>query len=114
MAIDQTNQLAIDHLDDHRKELEEMFAEVLGNDNVYFSPPESVRMNYECIVYERVSGLTHFADNKPYRVSERYIATIISKDPDTKTPYKLASQEKCTFDRSYSSDGLYHFVFTVY
>lgn len=109
MAKDQ-----FEYAEEHRIALHKMFEEVLGNTNVYFAPPESVHLEYECIIYERVSGQTEFANNKPYKNDRRYTVTVISKDPDTVTPDKLASKEKCTFDRSYCVDNLYHFVFTVY
>lgn len=32
--------------------------------NVYFQPPESVKLLYPCIVYKRSAGDTRFADNK--------------------------------------------------
>lgn len=98
----------------HRQDLEAMFKEVLGNNNVYFAPPETKKLSYECIVYDRVSGDQTFANNTPYKTDRRYTVTVISKDPDTLTPDKLATKEKCTFDRSFCTDNLYHFVFTVY
>ena len=45
----------ISYAEKHRKELELMFKEVLGNDHVYYAPPESVKLVYDCIVYEKVS-----------------------------------------------------------
>ena len=104
----------LEYAEEHRQKLHEMFEEVLGNDHVYFAPPESVHLEYECIVYDRVSGQSFFANNTPYKNNRRYTVTLISKDPDTVTPDKLATKEKCTFDRSYCVDNLYHFVFTVY
>ena len=109
MAIDPNNPA-----EKHRLELEEMFREVLGNNNVYFAPPETVRLKYECIVYERVNNKTVFANNVPYKTDRRYVVTVISEDPDTVTPDKLATKEKCTLDRTFCTDNLYHFVFTVY
>lgn len=109
MAKDQ-----VEYAEEHRQELHEKFKKILGNDHVYFAPPEHFKFEYECIVYERVSGQTIFANNTPYKNDRRYTATVISKDPDTLTPDRLAALEKCTFDRSFCTDNLYHFVFTVY
>ena len=36
-----------------RYELHEFLCEILGSRNVYFQPPESVKMKYPAIVYER-------------------------------------------------------------
>ena len=112
MANDQNDQMT--YIKKHQDDLEKMFMEVLGNDHVYFQPPESVKLKYECIVYSRVNVKPAFAGNSPYKTDRRYIATIISTDPDTTTPDKLALKECCTQDRAFASDGLYHYVFTVY
>jgi hypothetical protein len=98
----------------HQHDLETMFREVLGNNNVYFDPPESVKLKYDCIVYERVNNSTFFANNKPYKLDTRYVVNVISRDPNTKVPDRLAEKEKCTFDRHFVVDNLHHFVFTVY
>ena len=34
-----------------RNELHEKFCDLLGSRNVYFQPPESVRLVYPCIIY---------------------------------------------------------------
>ena len=36
-----------------REELHELLVSVLGSRNVYFQPPESIRMQYPAIVYAR-------------------------------------------------------------
>lgn len=38
----------------NRLNLHEEFATLLGSNNVYFQPPESVKLNYPCIKYSRV------------------------------------------------------------
>lgn len=97
-----------------RIELQEMFEGLLGSENVYFEPPESVKLKYPCIIYERTSGRTEFADNNPYTFKFRYTVTVIDKDPDSRIPEKLASEKYCTFDRGFTNDNLYHYVFTIY
>ena len=83
--------------------------------NVYYEPPENVRLIYPCIIYERTSGRSSYSNNLPYSFDFRYKVTIISKDPDDRMVEKLAStQECCSFDRAYQSDNLYHSVFTLY
>lgn len=109
MATDQ-----IEYPEKRRLEIDAMFREVLGNDNVYYAPPENIKLKYECIVYERAEIRVNFANNVPYKNDRRYVATVISKDPDTLTPDKLATKEKCTMDRMFVTDNLYHYVFTVY
>ena len=97
-----------------RLELDNAFRGILGSNEVYFEPPENKKLNYPCIIYNRTSGQTDFADNKPYTFSFRYTVTVIDRDPDSRIPEKLASLECCTFDRGFTSENLYHYVFTIY
>lgn len=66
-----------------RLDLDAELREILGSKNVYFSPPESIKLRYPCIVYHRDSIETIKADNLNYRMTTRYIVTIIDNDPDS-------------------------------
>lgn len=93
-----------------QKELEEL----MGSRNVYFQPPENFKMNYPCIRYERSTKNPTYADNEKYLVKERYVITLITRDPDSELPLKLYTHFKyCSSDRSYVADNLYHDVFTL-
>lgn len=83
-------------------------------DNVYFQPPENIRLNYPCIVYRRDSADTKFADNRPYRYKKRYQVMVIDQDPDSPIPDKIADLPSCVFDRHYTADYLNHDVFNLY
>lgn len=82
--------------------------------NVYFQPPENVRMAYPAIVYERDELLPTFADNVPYSVDKRYQITVITNDPDSTVPDQLARFPQCRFSRHFVADNLYHDVFNLY
>ena len=97
-----------------RLELSASFKEILGSENVYFEPPESVKLEYPCILYERSSGFTDFASNKPYIFRYRYTVTVIDRDPDSDIPGKIATLPMCTFDRGFVVNNLYHKVFTCF
>lgn len=98
-----------------RIDLHEELVKVLGSSNVYFQPPETIKMHYPCIVYQRDSGDTNFGDNIPYRVTKRYQVTVIDKDPDSGIPDKMAwAFPMCVYDRGYTSDNLNHTVFNLY
>lgn len=88
--------------------------EMLGSRNVYFQPPESFKLNYPCIVYELSRRNQRRADNRLYTLTSGYTVTYISSNPDDSFPERLAALEKCSFDRRFVSDGLYHDVFTLY
>lgn len=97
-----------------RLELHDLLIKVLGNENVYFDPPESYKIRYPCIVYERSSSNTIFADNIPYRNKKRYTITVIDKNPDSEISDRLNELPLTLFDRQYSSDNLHHFVSIMY
>lgn len=105
----------IDFISDKRAELNDKLIEILGSGHVYFEPPESVKLVYPCIVYERSAGDTDFANNMPYRFQVRYSVTIISRDVETSVLAKLAmSLPSIIYDRHFVTDGLHHDVFSVY
>ena len=97
-----------------RLELDKILRNLLETPNVYFQPPETIKMKYPCIVYERSSANTRFADNSPYIYKKRYTVTVIDKNPDSDIPDKIAHLPMCTFDRHFTSDNLNHDVFTLY
>lgn len=106
---------SIDFVSDERAELNDKLIEILGSGHVYFEPPESVKLVYPCIVYERSAGDTDFANNMPYRFQVRYSVTIISRDADEAVLHKLAmSLPYITYDRHFVTDGLHHDVFDLY
>lgn len=65
-----------------RLDLDAKLRQILGSDNVYFQPPESLKLKFPCIVYKRTNGDTKYADDSPYSFTIAYQLTYISKDPD--------------------------------
>ena len=98
-----------------RLELQELLEEVAGAGiDVYFQPPESTKIKYPCIVYERDSANTIFASNLPYLVAKRYAVTVIDKNPDSDIPNRIAALPMCLFSRHFTSDNLHHDVYNIY
>ncbi len=83
-------------------------------DNVYFQPPESLKLSYPCIVYSRSDMDMKFADDIPYAHSKQYQLIVIDKDPDSSIPGKVALLPMCTFDRHYTANNLNHDIFDIY
>lgn len=83
-------------------------------ENVYFQPPPNVQMEYPCIVYQRSTVRTDFADNSPYSRTKRYQVTVIDPDPDSDIPDQVGSLQLCTYDRFFVSDKLNHDVFSLF
>lgn len=94
--------------------LHKILVDVLGSDNVYFQPPESIKMKYPCILYWRDYINSTFADNRPYMKAKRYSITYISKNPDSCMIDKLSDLPLCSYERAYKADNLNHDVFTIY
>lgn len=99
---------------DRRLQLHEKLCEILGSRNVYFQPPESVKMNYPAIVYSRDDIENEYADNGVYLSCRRYALTVIDKDPDSLIVAAVAGLSSCRFNRHYESDNLNHDVFTIF
>lgn len=82
--------------------------------NVYFQPPSSLTMLYPCILYNRDSALTAFADGIPYDFTMRYQVTVIDRNPDSAIISAISQLPKCVYDRHYIADNLHHDVFLLF
>lgn len=97
-----------------RLKLQTMLEELLGSRNVYFQPPESIKMKYPAIVYSRSDIANNSADNSVYMQSHFYEITVIDDDPDSEIVYKISKLPRCRFNRHFTSDDLNHDTFTLY
>ena len=98
-----------------RLSLQSELEALLGSRNVYFQPPESIRLNYPCIIYSRSSGEIEFANDMPYGYTKSYDVTIIDQDPDSEFVDKMyMAFPMIRFNRHYTSDNLNHDVFTIF
>ena len=87
---------------------------ILGTRNVYYQPPESVKLKYPAIVYYRSNIVNKHANNSVYIQSFFYELTVIDDDPDSEIVKKISSLPGCRFNRHYVFDNLNHDVFTLY
>jgi hypothetical protein len=97
-----------------RLQLQTMLENLLGSRNVYYNPPESIKMKYPAIVYSRGRIDTTHANNAVYSLHNGYSLTYIDEDPDNETVDKIAALPRCRFDRFFVSDNLNHYTFTIY
>lgn len=97
-----------------REELHEILCEALGSRNVYFQPPESIKMKYPAIVYSRDDIDNSFANDSVYMQSLAYSVTVIDSDPDSEIVDKISKLPRCQYDRHYKADNLNHDIFTIY
>lgn len=97
-----------------RLKLHELLCEALGSRQVYFQPPETVKMKYPAIVYSRNNISNRHANDDIYMQSPSYSITVIDKNPDSDIVDKVSLLPRCRFDRHYTSDNLNHDTFTIY
>lgn len=98
-----------------RLTLQTTLEEILGSRNVYFQPPESVKMQYDAIRYELAGKSLKRANNRIYLSTNQYDGVVITRDPDTSIPDAILSHfEMCSFGRPYIADNLNHYPFTLY
>lgn len=97
-----------------RLDLQTKLETLLGNQNVYYQPPASVRMNYPAIVYSRSNIENRHADDDVYMQAYFYEVIVIDEDPDSEVVENISKLPSCRFDRHYTSDNLNHDVFTLY
>lgn len=95
------------------QELQTKFEELLESRNVYYNPPAEIHMNYDAVVFKRSRINNSFANNGVYRQLYAYEVTVITLDPDAPIVEKISRLPRCTFDRNFVSENLYHNVFTL-
>lgn len=100
---------------DRRIELHNKLVEILGSRNVYFQPPENIKLKYPCIVYHTSIGRSFNADNLTYLFTDSYDVTVMDSDPDSQIPDKvLRSFQMIRKEKPYPADGIYHSPFVLY
>ncbi len=97
-----------------RIKLHNLLKEILGNDNVYFQPPQGLKMNYPAIKYKR-ERIEHVnADNINYISHHSYELIVIDKNPDSEIVEKVSNLPQCSHRSNYAKDGLNYDVFGIY
>lgn len=82
--------------------------------NVYFQPPENLKLVYPCIVYELEQIEVLHANNVPYAGCDRYSVTVIDRTPESSITSRIAALPMCRHERHFVNDNLHHDVFTIY
>ena len=99
----------------NRLQLQTLLESLIGSRNVYFQPPESLKLKYPCIIYTRRSDeKTLYANNTPYQHYDVYNLTVVDKNPDSDLFDKVAYLPMCSCTRRYIANNLNHGVFRIY
>lgn len=94
--------------------LQTKLEKILGTRNVYFQPPESIKINYPAIIYSLDKINADHADNLKYKKYKQYTVTLIDKDPESEYADALFELPYSSFKTFYTKDNLNHFIFTLY
>lgn len=98
----------------NRLELHTKLVNILGSKYVYFQPPESIKMVYPCIVYERYDISNTHADDDIYLQPRQYRITIIDTDPDSEIVDRMSKFKTARFVRHQFVNNLNHDIFNIY
>lgn len=100
----------------NRQELSGILADVMSScgetPHLYFQPPETVKLQYPCVIYQFKTLTSLYADNDPYRFSVSYDVTYITRSPTSSVPAAMAKRHAMAFDRYYVAENLHHYAYT--
>lgn len=100
---------------DRRLQLDQELRELLGSSNVYYQPPESLRLKYDCFVYELDRPDITRANDKVYLHRRQYSLTHIYRDPDMSMEETIIAHfDHASKNTHFTSDGLHHDVYSIY
>lgn len=97
-----------------RLELQIKLEELLGTNNVYYQPPESLKMVYPAIRYTKSNIDKKSANDGAYMLTNSYEIIVIDKKPDNPVIEKILKLPLSRFNRHYVADNLNHDVITLY
>lgn len=96
------------------RDLLHLLQQAVGHNRVYFQPPENLNIGYPAIVFHLSKIEVDHASDAPYKGAKEYSVTLITKDPEPDVINEILKIPYSSLDTTYISDGMNHFVFTVY
>lgn len=100
---------------DSRIELHKKLCDLLGSKNVYYQPPESLKINLPAIIYYADTPQEVNANNGVYFLGHRYHVTYLTLDPDSQVVDDiLTSFKKIHAETFFKKDNTNHYQFTLY
>lgn len=97
-----------------RLELHEKLLSLFGSKNIYYQPPENLKIEYPAIIYSRNDIDSKYANNKKYINTNLYTIIVIDRKPDNPVIEKILELPMSDYDRHYVSDNLNHDVIKLY
>lgn len=102
-----------------RLELQSKLEDILGSKNVYYQPPENLKMKYPCFVYEDHVTDSVMADNDIYLDEPAWDVTFIRtfQDREKNNQIRDSIRHKFMYSRwitHFISDNLIHDAYLIY
>lgn len=84
-------------------------------ENVYYQPPDNIRMSYPCIVYHKTGWSNRSGNNDHYIKNQQWTITLIDTDPDSLTAEDIEKHfEYCSIQQYFKKDNLSHTTLRLY
>ena len=96
------------------KDLLHLLQQAVNHNRVFFQPPENLKIGYPAVVFHLSKIEIDHASDVPYKGAKEYSVTLITKDPEPDVIDEILKIPYSSLDTTYISDGMNHFVFTVY
>nr|DAY36821.1 MAG TPA: tail completion protein [Caudoviricetes sp.] len=96
------------------RDLLHMLQQAVQHYQVYFQPPENLKITYPAVIFHLSKIEIDHASDVPYKGAKEYSVTLITKDPEPDVIDEILKIPYSSLDTTYISDGMNHFVFTVY
>lgn len=82
-------------------------------ENVYYQPPETIKMAYPCIIYKLSRDDLLHADDSVYHRGKQYSIMIVDRNPDSTLPDAFSDTFNAGMERHYTADNLHHYIYTI-
>lgn len=98
---------------DRRIQLHKELVTILGTRNVYFQPPETIKIVYPAIIYSRTSMPSKYANNLVYNNRVAYEIIVVDSNPDSTIVKSMSMFKTVRHIRNYKKNELNHDVFSL-
>lgn len=82
--------------------------------NLYFQPPTGTKMQFPCIVYQRMRIDQKKADNIKYKSNVIYKVIVIDRDPDSAIVEAVSELPNTSYMDFYTKDNFNYDVFKMF
>lgn len=102
-------------IEENRLALHQILCDVLGSRNVYFQPPEDVKIVFPAIIYELEGIDTKYADDThKYKRNLRYKITLASSNPEHDIVDRLLDLRYSRLESISHYDNLHNYYINIY